>query len=100
MSGTVIIHQLPVSLSNASLKTETDVFLSKHFTNILNEIIFYHNIPGLMVKMSILLLIPDSSYDYLYIRELAQIRIHGDQSVINQLLVIIGPKNITVLEDW
>ena len=35
---------------------------------------------------------------YLNIRELAQVGIHGDESMIDQLLVVVGPQHITVLQ--
>lgn len=35
---------------------------------------------------------------YLDVRKLAQVSIHGDESVIHQLLVVVGPQLITVLQ--
>lgn len=35
---------------------------------------------------------------YLDVRELAQVSIHGDESMINQLLVVVSPQHITVLQ--
>lgn len=35
---------------------------------------------------------------YLDVRELAQVSIHGDESVIDQFLVVISPQHVTVLQ--
>lgn len=35
---------------------------------------------------------------YLDVRELAQVSVHGDESMIDQLLVVISPQLITVLQ--
>lgn len=35
---------------------------------------------------------------YLDVRELAQVGIHGDESMIDQLLVVVSPQHITVLQ--
>lgn len=36
---------------------------------------------------------------YLDIGELAQVSIHRDESVIYQLLVVVGPEHVTVLQN-
>ncbi len=35
---------------------------------------------------------------YLDVRELAQVSIHGDESMVDQLLVVVSPQHITVLQ--
>lgn len=34
---------------------------------------------------------------YLYVRELAQVGVHGQQSLVHQLLVVVHPQQVIVL---